>query len=273
MHLILVPILSAFFTLYYRIGSKAYCCLRAGWRLVGDCPVGDSSKRTGQGFFSAHIGDSFPFSCLPRTTKITNKTNSDRSAYVAGLRYASRARILLTQACLPHSPFSTWGILSFSMWQRSVPVGGSAARRPKIFPFAEDFSTGVSGRRRWGGGPRKIATKFSHPLHRLSKLEYLHSKKSASPEKGGVFYFRKTRRELYVGVSIDQADAILRVTRVVVDLLRDMRSRAQNRPYLGGAFSLTRDVALFSLAFASMRRGHDLSFTLGSQVLRLPDAS
>lgn len=32
--------------------------------------------------------------------------------------------------------------------------------------------------------------------------------------------------------------------------------------------TITRGIALFSLAFASLRRGHDLSFTLGSQVLR-----
>ena len=36
---------------------------------------------------------------------------------------------------------------------------------------------------------------------------------------------------------------------------------------------ITRDVALFSLAFESMRRGYDLSFTTGSQVLRLPESA
>ena len=36
--------------------------------------------------------------------------------------------------------------------------------------------------------------------------------------------------------------------------------------------SLTRDIALFSLTFYSMRRGYDLSFTLGSQILKLPNS-
>lgn len=80
----------------------------------------------------------------------------------------------------------------------------------------------------------------------------------------------KGEEQKRVGVSVDQADAIL--PHVVVDLLRDMRARAQIAPSLKGRISLTRDVALFALAFASMRRGHDLTFTLGSQVLRLPEA-
>ena len=56
----------------------------------------------------------------------------------------------------------------------------------------------------------------------------------------------------------------------LIDSLEDMRSRAQAAPSLAVRIELTRDIALFSLAFASMRRGHDLSFTMGSQVLRLP---
>lgn len=43
-------------------------------------------------------------------------------------------------------------------------------------------------------------------------------------------------------------------------------------PTLKERISLTRDEAFSALAFASMRRGHDLSFTLGSPVLRLPNA-
>eukprot|EP00752_Nemacystus_decipiens_P007886 g7046.t1 len=37
--------------------------------------------------------------------------------------------------------------------------------------------------------------------------------------------------------------------------------------------STTRDIALFSLAFYTMRRGFDLSCTLGSQVLQLPESA
>ena len=40
--------------------------------------------------------------------------------------------------------------------------------------------------------------------------------------------------------------------------------------FVGGAYlPLTRDIALFFLAFYSMNRGHDLSFTLGFTILKL----
>ena len=40
--------------------------------------------------------------------------------------------------------------------------------------------------------------------------------------------------------------------------------------FVGGAYiSLTRDIALFSLAFYPMRKGYDLSFTLGFNILKL----
>ena len=55
-----------------------------------------------------------------------------------------------------------------------------------------------------------------------------------------------------------------------VDLLSDMRSRAQVAALLADCISLTTDIALFSLAFYSMCRDYDLSFTLGSQILKLP---
>ena len=68
-----------------------------------------------------------------------------------------------------------------------------------------------------------------------------------------------------VGVPVNQAAPILEHT--LIDLLSDMRSRAQVAASLAERISLTRDVALFSLAFYSMRRGYGLSFTLLSQIL------
>ena len=56
----------------------------------------------------------------------------------------------------------------------------------------------------------------------------------------------------------------------LIDQLRDMCSRAQVAASLAERISLTRDIALFALAFYSMRRGDDHSFTLGSQILKLP---
>ena len=58
----------------------------------------------------------------------------------------------------------------------------------------------------------------------------------------------------------------------LIDLLSDMRSRVKVTASLTERISLTRDIALFSLAFYSMRRGYDLSFTLGSQILKLPNS-
>jgi len=71
-----------------------------------------------------------------------------------------------------------------------------------------------------------------------------------------------------VGVPVNQAAPMLGHT--LMDLLSDMSSRAQVATSLAERISLTRDIALYSLAFFSMRRGYDLSFTLGSQILKLP---
>ena len=71
------------------------------------------------------------------------------------------------------------------------------------------------------------------------------------------------------GVPVKQADPML--VPVLMQLLRDMSSRAHAVSSLKERISITRDVALYALAFASMRRGNDLSFALGSQVLSLPE--
>ena len=73
-----------------------------------------------------------------------------------------------------------------------------------------------------------------------------------------------------VGVPVNQAAPMLEHT--LIDLLSDMRSRALVAASLADRISLTRDTALFSLAFYSMRRSYDLSFTLGSEILKLPNS-
>lgn len=73
-----------------------------------------------------------------------------------------------------------------------------------------------------------------------------------------------------VGVPINQAVPMLAHTLIV--LLADMRLRAQVAASQAERISITRDVALYTLAFFTLRRGYDLSFTLGSQVLRLPES-
>ena len=72
----------------------------------------------------------------------------------------------------------------------------------------------------------------------------------------------------WLEVPVNQANPML--AHVLAELLENMRSRAQLVESLAQRIAITRDIALYSLSFASMRRGHDLSFTKGSQVLRLP---
>ena len=71
-----------------------------------------------------------------------------------------------------------------------------------------------------------------------------------------------------VGVPVNQAPLMLEHT--LIDLLSDMRSRALVAASLAERISLTRDIALFLLAFYSMHRGYDLFFILRSQILELP---
>ena len=56
----------------------------------------------------------------------------------------------------------------------------------------------------------------------------------------------------------------------LVDLLSDMRLRAQVASSLAKRILLTRDIALYSLVFYLMSRGCNFSFTMGSHILRLP---
>ena len=59
-----------------------------------------------------------------------------------------------------------------------------------------------------------------------------------------------------VGVPVNQPGPMLEHT--LIDLLSDMRSRAQVADSLAEVISVTRDIALYALIFSSMRRGYDL---------------
>ena len=60
------------------------------------------------------------------------------------------------------------------------------------------------------------------------------------------------------GFPVKQADPML--VSISTQLSRDMRSRAQAASSLEERISITRDVALCSIAFASLRRDNDLPF-------------
>ena len=79
----------------------------------------------------------------------------------------------------------------------------------------------------------------------------------------------KTQKQ--VGVTVKQTAPLL--THDFAKLLQDLRQRAQSAGSTAVPKEITQDTAMFPLAFASMRRGYDLSFTMGSQVLPLPESS
>ena len=60
------------------------------------------------------------------------------------------------------------------------------------------------------------------------------------------------------------------LSHTLAQLLQSMRVRAQLAESLSQRIAIARNIAVFQLAFYSMRRGFDLSFTLASRVLRLP---
>ena len=74
-----------------------------------------------------------------------------------------------------------------------------------------------------------------------------------------------------VGVPVNQAAPLL--THDFARLLQDLRQRAQSESRTTARIEIAPDIALFTLAFDSMRRGYDLLFTMGSQALRLLDSA
>ena len=73
-----------------------------------------------------------------------------------------------------------------------------------------------------------------------------------------------------VGVQVNQTDPMLAYA--LAEFLGGMRSQVQLVGSLAQRITTTTDIALYSLEFATMRRGHDFSFTEGSQVLRLSES-
>lgn len=80
-----------------------------------------------------------------------------------------------------------------------------------------------------------------------------------------------------VGVPVKKAAP--RLTHDFARLLQALRQRNQSSGAMATRVEITRDAALSSLAFETMRRDYDLSFTtglsstMGSQVLRLQESA
>lgn len=84
-------------------------------------------------------------------------------------------------------------------------------------------------------------------------------------------FSRLSNTQKQLGVLVKQAAPLL--THDFARLLQDRRHRAQSALSTSARIDLTRDVVLISLALESMRWGYNLSFTIGSQVLRLPESA
>jgi len=80
-------------------------------------------------------------------------------------------------------------------------------------------------------------------------------------------YAAETQQQ--AGVQVNQAPPLLAST--LAKLLSHMRTSARLATSQKVGMEIARDVALYTLLFHTMRRGFDISFTLGSQLLLLPD--
>ena len=74
-----------------------------------------------------------------------------------------------------------------------------------------------------------------------------------------------TEEQKRVGVPVKQAAPMLVPT--LAQLFQDMRVRAQLTASVSDRIAIARDIALYSAAFHSMRRGLDLSFHVGFAAL------
>ena len=70
-----------------------------------------------------------------------------------------------------------------------------------------------------------------------------------------------------VGVGVKQAPQLVAVQ--LRELVRDMRRRAQTLRTAAERIAMTRDVAIFCVAFHTMKRGFELSVAVASQVLQM----
>ena len=88
----------------------------------------------------------------------------------------------------------------------------------------------------------------------------------ASPLVRGYLSFVQ-EEQWRVGVGVKQAPPSVAVQ--LRELVRDMRRSAQTLPTAAERIAIIRDVAIFSLAFHTMKRGFELSVAAATQVLQM----
>ena len=79
-----------------------------------------------------------------------------------------------------------------------------------------------------------------------------------------------TEEQKMVVVQVDQAVSMWEHS--LIDILSDIRSRAQVASSLAARVALTRYSTLYSLIFFSRRKGDDLSFTMESHIITLAES-
>lgn len=80
-----------------------------------------------------------------------------------------------------------------------------------------------------------------------------------------------TREQKQAGVLVKQAPAILHSH--LERIIRSMRTKLQSPTSVTERVTLARDIAFFTVAFSTTKRGAELTATLIQRVLRLPNRS
>ena len=80
-----------------------------------------------------------------------------------------------------------------------------------------------------------------------------------------------TSEQKRAGVLVKQAPALLRTH--LIAILKPMRTRLRNTSCLIERVTLARDIAFFTVAFSTTKRGEELTRTLIQRILRLPNHS
>eukprot|EP00903_Cladosiphon_okamuranus_P006868 g6689.t1 len=116
----------------------------------------------------------------------------------------------------------------------------------------------------------KLRMTYKEQLHRGDEWDSASGKGDpcGSPRVDSYLTFT-TETQRQVGVQVNQAAPLLQ--RALLQLVVNMRKKCMYSETLREGIAITRNIALFALAFYSMRRGFDISDTLGSQEVRLPD--
>ena len=127
-------------------------------------------------------------------------------------------------------------------------------------------------------GPHVVNDTLPHPSKKVSCPNFAWHTKSRY--FGETFGTQGRPTETHVGalgwMHISRMLPVNQAAPLLSDTLGNLLERMRLRLLLASdaeAITIARDTALFALVFRTMRRGFDISHTLGSHILRLPDSA